>query len=172
MAVPVVVVKVLATAATDKRARNVILVLIAAILMPIIILILLICSLVSGTESANQSLLDCSFKGTAISEDFTDEQREMIEDMRDWLAELDSTMAADENSLDENMVKAVFYCLNFGGSLDEDFDYALFCECFDGLTILQLETALQNVSEQFPQYEITENTVYCVQTVYKYLKGD
>ncbi|MCM1062709.1 MAG: hypothetical protein NC452_20880 [Eubacterium sp.] len=171
MAVPVVVVKVLATAATDKRARNAILILIVAILMPIIILILLICSLVSGTESANQTLLDYSFKGTAVSIELTDEQRGAVEDMRDWLAELDSTMAADENSLDENMVKAVFYCLNFGGSLDEDFDYALFCECFDGLTVIQLETALQNVSEQFPQYEITENTVYFVQTVYKYLKG-
>ena len=29
------------------------------------------------------------------------------------------------------MVKAVFYCLNFGGELDEDFDFEAFCECFD-----------------------------------------
>lgn len=88
------------------------------------ILILLICSLVSGTESAHQTLLEYSFKGVSISEDCSEEQREMVEDMCDWLEELDSVIAEKEDkySLDENMVKAVFYCLNFGGRLDEDFD--------------------------------------------------
>ncbi len=172
MAVPVVVVKAIATIATDKKARNAVLVLIAAILMPIIILILLICSLVSGMESANKSLLDYSFKGVSISEDFNDEQRGAVEDMRDWLAELDSVIAEMESeySLDADMVKAVFYCLNFGGSIDEGFDYKLFCECFDGLTVLQLDEALENVSEQFPQYEITEDVMVAAEKVYKYLK--
>ncbi len=172
MAVPVVVVKAIATVATDKKARNAVLVLIAALLMPIIILILLICSLVSGTESANKSLLDYSFKGVSMSEDFNDEQRGAVEDMRNWLAELDTVIAEkkDEYSLDENMVKAVFYCLNFGGSIDEDFDFELFCKCFDGLTVLQLDEALENISEEFPEYEITENLKAAVQSVYDYLK--
>lgn len=70
------------------------------------------------------------------------------------------------------MVRAAFYCLNFGGELDnENFDYEAFCDCFDGLTIEQIDTALQKVSEQFPQYEITENIEYSIPKVYEYLIG-
>ena len=165
MAVPVVVLKAVATAATSKKGRNVIAVLIAAILMPIIIVILMICALVSGTESANQSLLDYSFKGASISQDFNDEQRNAIENMRDWLAELDTAIAEkeDEYSLDGNMVRAVFYCLQFGKDIVADFDYNGFCECFDGLTMEQLDEALQNISEKFPQYSITENQKTAIQ---------
>ena len=157
MAVPVVVVKVIATAATDKNVQKIIAVIIAALLMPLLIVILMICALVSGTENANQSLLDYSFKDVPISQDFNDEQREVVENMRDWLAELDEVIAENENeySLDGDMVKAVFYCLQFGAEIAEDFDFDSFCECFDGLMIMQLDEALQNISEKFPQYKIT-----------------
>lgn len=173
MAVPVVVVKVIATAATDKSVQKIVAVIIAALLMPLLIVILLICSLVSGTENANQSLLNYSFKSVPISQDLTDEQREAVENMRDWLAELDEVIAENENeySLDGDMVRAVFYCLQFGAEIDDDFDYDGFCECFDGLTIMQLDEILQSISEKFPQYEITENHKTAVQNVYKYLKG-
>ena len=106
---------------------------------------------------------------------FTDEQREAIGNMRDRLGELDEIISEKENndecSLDGNMVRAAFYCLNFGAELDEEFDYKAFCDCFDGLTIGQLETALQNVSEKFPQYIITENIEYSIPKVYEYLNG-
>ena len=172
MAVPVVVVKAIAVAATDKRVWKVVAVIIAALLMPIIIVILMICALVSGTESANQSLLDYTFKGVSISQEFNDEQQNVIENMRDWLAELDTVIAENESgySLDEYMVRAVFYCLQFGQEIAADFDYDGFCECFDGLTMEQLDEALQNISENFPQYEITENLRIAVQNVYEYLK--
>ena len=171
MAVPVVVLKAVATAATNKKGRNVLAVLIAAILMPIIIVILMICALVSGTENANQNLLDYSFKGVSISQDFNGEQRDAIENMRDWLAELDTAIAENENgySLDGDMVRAVFYCLQFGTEIAADFDYDGFCECFDGLTIEQLDEALQNTKEGFPQYQITENIKTTIQNVYLYL---
>ncbi len=172
MAVPVVVLKAVATAATSKSGRNVLAVLIAALLMPIIIVILMICALVSGTESANHSLLDYSFKGVSISQDFNDEQRNAIENMRDWLAELDTAIAENEEeySLDGDMVRAVFYCLQFGAEIDAKFDYNRFCECFDELTMEQLGEALQNISEKFPQYQITGNLKTAVQNVYEYLK--
>lgn len=171
MAVPVVVLKAVATAATSKKGRNVLAVLIAAILMPIIIVILMICALISGTESANQSLLDYSFKGVSVSQDFNDEQCDAIENMRDWLAELDTVIAKNEEeySLDGDMVRAVFYCLQFGAEIAEDYDYSGFCECFDGLTMEQLDEALQNISEKFPQYSITENQKTAIQNVYLYL---
>ena len=171
MAVPVVVLKAVATATTSKKGRNVLAVLIAAILMPIIIVILMICALVSGTESANQSLLDYSFKDISISQDFSDEQRGAIENMREWLAELDTVILEneDEYSLDGDMVRAVFYCLQFGAEIAADFDYGGFCECFDGLTMEQLDEALQNISEKFPQYTVTENQKTAIQNVYLYL---
>lgn len=171
MAVPVVVLKAVATAAISKKGRNVLAVLIAALLMPIIIVILMICALVSGTENANQNLLDYSFKGVSISQDFTDEQQNAIQNMWDWLAELDTVIAENENgySLDGDMVKAVFYCLQFGAEISEDFDYDEFCGCFDGLTMEQLDEALQNIFEKFPQYSITENQKTAIQNVYLYL---
>ena len=167
MAVPVVVLKAVATAATSKKGRNVLAVLIAAILMPIIIVIFMICALVSGTESANQSLLDYSFKSASISQDFTDEQRGAIENMREWLAELNTAIADNEEkySLDGDMVRAVFYCLQFGKDIAADFDYDSFFECFDGLTMECLDEALQNISEKFPHYSITENQKTAVQNI-------
>lgn len=175
MAVSPAVIKAIATAATDKRTWKVVGIIIAVILLPFILLIMMLAGMVSGVESANNDLLDYSFVGTAMPDNFTDEQRRVIEDMRDWLGELDEVISEKENdedcSLDENMVRAAFYCLNFGVELDDDFDYEAFCDCFDGLTFEQLETALRNVSEEFPQYEITEILRYSVEKTYEYLKG-
>ncbi len=175
MAVSPIVIKAIVTAATDKRTWKVVGIIIAVILLPFILLIMMIAGMVSGVESANNELLDYSFVGTAMPNNFTDEQREVIENMRDWLGELNNIISEKENnedcSLDGNMVRAAFYCLNFGGELDEKFDFESFCDCFDGLTIEQLETALQNVLEEFSQYVITENIGYSIPKVYEYLMG-
>ncbi len=171
MAVSPAVIKAIVTAATDKRTWKAVVVLVAAILMPIIIVILMIASIFSGVESANKNLLDYSFFNAEISADFTDEQRGAIENMRDWLSELDEEISEKENgSFDENLVRAAFYCLNFGGNIDEDFDYDAFCECFEDEDIKQLETALLNISEEFPQYEITGNLLVSIKKVYDYLE--
>lgn len=170
MAVSPAVIKAIATAATDKRTWKALAILLAAIFMPLILLIVLIAGMVSGVETANNNLLDYSFAGAEIPAEFSDEQREVIEDMREWLGELDEEISEKESDgFDENLVKAVFYCLNFGGELDEDFDFGQFCECFDGLSFEQLDTALQNVEEKFPQYKIVGNEAYFIQTVYDYL---
>ena len=175
MAVSPVVIKAIVTAATDQCTWKALAILLSAMFMTLILLILMIAGMFSGVESANNDLLDYSFVGTAMPNNFTDEQREVIENMRDWLSELDKIISEKENneesSLDENMVRAAFYCLNFGAELDEEFDYEAFCDCFDGLTFEQLETALQNVSEEFPQYIITENIEYSIPKVYEYLTG-
>lgn len=176
MAVSPVVIKAIVTAATDKRTWKMLAILLAAFFMPLILLILMIAAMFSEVESANNELLDYSFVGTAMPDNFTDEQRGVIEDMREWLGELDEIISEKENdeesSLDGNMVRAAFYCLNFGEEPNEEFDYEAFCDCFDGLSFEQLETALQNVSEEFPQYEITGNISYSIQKVYEYLNGE
>ena len=173
MAVSPVVIKAVITAATDKRTWKALAILLATIFMPLILLILMIAAMFSGVESANNDLLDYSFVGTAMPNNFTDEQRGTIENMQEWLGELDEIISEkknnEERSLDENMVRAAFYCLNFGAELDEEFDYGAFCDCFDGLTFEQLERALQNASEKFPQYLITENIEYSIPKVYEYL---
>lgn len=175
MAVSPAVIKAIATAATDKRTWKVVGIIIAVILLPFILLILMIAGMVSGVESANNELLDYSFVGTAMPDNFTNEQCGVIEDMREWLSKLDGIISEKENdedcSLDRNMVRAAFYCLNFGGELAEKFDYGTFCECFDGLSFEQLDTALQNVLEKFPQYIITGNIEYSIPKVYEYLNG-
>lgn len=175
MAVSPVVIKAIVTAATDKRTWKVLAILLAAIFMPLILLIFMIAAMFSGVETANNDLLDYSFVGTSMPSEFTDEQRGVIEDMREWLGELDKIISEKENnedcSLDRNMVRAAFYCLNFGGELAEEFDYEAFCDCFDGRSFEQLKTALQNVSEEFPQYIITENIEYSIPKVYEYLNG-
>lgn len=175
MAVSPVVIKAVVTAATDKRTWKVLAILLAAIFMPLILLIFMIAAMFSGVETANNDLLDYSFVGTSMPSEFTDEQRGVIEDMREWLGELDKIISEKENnedcSLDRNMVRAAFYCLNFGGELAEEFDYEAFCDCFVGLSFEQLKTALQNVSEEFPQYIITGNIEYSIPKVYEYLNG-
>lgn len=175
MAVSSVLIKLAVTAATDKRTWKVIAVILATLLLPFILLIVMLAGMISGVESANNELFDYSFAGAAIPDNFTDEQREVIENMRSWLGKLDEVITEKENdkeqSLDGNMVRAAFYCLNFGGELNEDFDYETFCECFDGLTFEQLETALQAVSESFPEYEITGSETQYIKTVYDYLNG-
>lgn len=177
MAVPVIVLKALVVGATDKKARNIFAIIIAAILVPFITVILIVLSLFGNLESANNSLLDYSFTDTEIPADFNEEQRTAIENMRQWLSELDAVIAEkEENSLDENAVRAVFYSLQFGVEMSENedtgeeiFDHERFCNCFEGLTAEQLDTALDNVSSNFPQYEITENHRAMIQKVYKYL---
>ena len=176
MAVSPVVVKAVITAATDKRTWKALAILLAAIFMPLILLILMIAAMFSGVESANNDLMDYNFAGAEMPSEFTDEQRGAIEDMRKWLGELNDIISEKENddecSLDGDMVRAVFYCLNFGGELGENFDFGQFCDCFDGLTFEQLDTALQNVAREFPQYEITGNIANLIPKVYEYLNGE
>lgn len=175
MGVSPAIIKILATAATDKRTRTIAAAIIAAIFIPTILQILMISSIVSSMEKANNSLLDCSFAGAKIPDNFTVEQRCAVENMRNWLGELDEIIDEKEKdeecSLDGNLVRAAFYCLNFGGELDEDFDYKTFCGCFEDLTVEQLETALQNFSERFPQYKITAYLSCGIAKVYEYLNG-
>jgi hypothetical protein len=175
VAVPPIVIKAALTAATDKRFCKVVAIIITAILMPIILFILMIAAMFSEVETANNNLLDYSFAGASIPAEFTEEQRSAIKDMREWLGELDEIIAEKEKdeecSLDRNMVRAAFYCLNFGGEPDENFDFEVFCGCFEDTESDDLNSALEKVSEVFPQYEISDELRVCIGKVYDYLKS-
>ena len=169
MAVPAIVIKLAAAAATDKRTWKIIAVLIAAALMPMILALAVLASVFAGISGENKTLLDYSFKNARMPYSFTTEQKNAVENMREQLEKLNDTMEKSDFSLDENLVRAVYYCLNFGGELDEDFDYEEFCECFDEIEYDTLQTALQDVSEEFPQYENTVGLSFSVRNVYEYL---
>ena len=115
MAVPPIVIKAIATAATDKRTWEFIAMLIAAV--PVILCVMSVAILVTGAESSSVSLLEYSFNSEELPSGVSEEQRQAVENMRFWLVELDEeiTEYPDSGSLDENLVKAVFYCVNIGG---------------------------------------------------------
>ena len=159
---------------SDKKGREIVLILITAILMPIILIVLLLTALLTGATNVNVSFVDCCFKNAAIPAEFTDEQCEAIEYMRAQLDSIDKIIADKENAddYDTNMVKAVFYCLQFGArsSLDDEvFDMELFCDCFEGIPYPEIEQAYENLSESFRDMEVTDNVKTGVENIYKYL---
>ena len=52
------------------------------------------------------------------------------------------------------------------------FDYAAFCGCFGGDSLNDIDTIFENISEEFPQYEITENHKTAVENAYKHINGE
>lgn len=176
MAAGAIIAKVAATVLSDKKGREIVMILITAILMPIILLVLMVISIFSGTANTNVSLIDCCFNGAAIPAEFTEEQCETIEYMRLQLDSIDKIIADKENAADydTNMVKAVFYCLQFGAEPsedDEEFDLELFCGCFEGIPYPEIEQAYENISESFRDMEVTDNVKTGVENIYNYLTG-
>lgn len=51
-------------------------------------------------------------------------------------------------------------------------DYRGFCKCFSGLDMEQLDVTPKNVSERFPQYEMTDNPMIIARRVYEYLNSE
>ncbi len=173
MAVPPILIKLAAAAGTDKRTWKVVGIVIAAALAPIIISIMLIGTIVSSIEAANDMLFGYVFMDKTITQTVTSEQLETLNDMRTRLGNLKSTMKEYEGSLDENLVKAVFYCLNFGREFDDDeFDYNAFCECFEEMSLGDLDEIILKLDEEFPQYTNSEDLKSDVEEVYERLKGE
>ena len=176
MAAGAIIAKVAGAVLSNEKGRELVLVLITAILMPIILLLLVWIPLLSGTADANVTLVDCCFNGAAIPAEFTEEQCEAIEYMRLQLDSIDKIIADKENAADydTNMVKAVFYCLQFGArsSLDDEvFNMELFCGCFEGIPYPEIEQAYENISESFRDMEVTDNVKTGVENIYNYLTG-
>lgn len=106
---------------TNEKTRKGIGWAIVAILSPIIVVIALLCSLGSGTSSHNISAAQLCFQDGEIPAEVPAEYRAYIEQMREYFAELDQSIAdiqanmEDGNSLDPIRIKAVFFSLYFGG---------------------------------------------------------
>ncbi len=172
MAVSPVVIKAVITAATDKRTWKIVGIVIAAALAPIIIVVMLLGSIASSVDSANRKLLDHAFKGESVTEIVTSEQLETLQDMRTRLENLSAEIEKFDGSLDEDLVKAVFYCLNFGSKFnnEDEFDYNAFCECFEEMSLDDFDEIISKLNEKFPQYTNSDELKTDVETVYGHLK--
>lgn len=138
MAAPaaVLLVKAGLAAAGDKRARNAVLSVAAAILLPfVLILMVLLCAL-SGTAQHNVSAVKETFHGGILSSGMPAEYRAYIRNMRDSFTDLDGVLEEineiAEGEVDGYRVKAVFYSLFFGADqprMNRE-DYREFADCF------------------------------------------
>ena len=75
----------------------------------------------------------------------------------------------DSGSLDENLVKAVFYCVNIGGEAVVTQPYADFLSCFEDRTAEDLREVLEDISDQFTKITITDNQLSGIRKVYDFL---
>ena len=144
MAVHPLVLKAIAAAATDKNCWYIVAIAVLALLMPLILLVMLIAILVQLLTGANASLRDCCFTDVKIPDNFTEEQVEAIEYMRESLSEIETIideMMKEDDSVhyDADMVKAVFFSLQFGFLNDDtelpDIDLEEFIEYFENKTM-------------------------------------
>ena len=137
MAMTAVAVKAALTALTDERTRKNVGWIAAAILAPIILIAPLLLSLLSGTTQHNNAAVDLVFNGGVIPSTVSAEYAAQVRIMQTCLGMLDSTVAkinsqAEDETLDGNWVKAVFFSLCFGDehlklTLSEARDFA---DCF------------------------------------------
>lgn len=171
MAVPAIVIKLGTIVVTDKRLRNAVVIAIAAVLSPLILAVFAIITAITGVTSANINILDCCFTDMEISSDLTDKQRNDIENMRLWLSELDTAIndyTAD--SLDENKVKAVFFCIRFGSEQNSNsIKYDEFIECIDKADVFDYNSLEQALHDCAPDAIIIPNSITQIKNVYTYL---
>ncbi len=132
----IAIAKAAAVALSNERIRKFTGWIIAAVLSPFILVIVLVCSLLSGTANHNNAAVDMSFHTGDISASMPANYQEYIVDMRHSFRLIDGTMATvnaqmeDGDSLDEYMVKAIFYSLFFGTDVPSQIEYQKYVDSF------------------------------------------
>lgn len=124
-------------AATDKRTRQAVGVIIATLLTPFILIVVVIVSLLSATADHNNAAIDLCFNGEAISSQVPADYAAYIRGMRDSFSGLDTAISdissgVEDGGIDGTRVKAIFYALFFGAQnlwMDGS-DYRAFVNCF------------------------------------------
>ncbi|ODR28314.1 C40 family peptidase [Eisenbergiella tayi] len=124
-------------AAKDKHTQTAAASVMAAILIPFLLIVVVILSALSGTSGHNNAAVDLTFHGGYLSSRLPAEYRMYIEKMRESFSDLDARLTkinamAEEDSVDGNRVKAIFYALFFGKDQPRmnEGDYEQYAECF------------------------------------------
>lgn len=136
MAVSPFLIKAAAARLTDKKSRNGVCWVLAAVFAPLILIAEILCSAVSGGADHNNSAVEASFYGTSFAESVPAEFRTHISEMQEAFRLLDSAVAKttakmeDGNRLDPLQVKAIFYALFFGEDAPSRRAADRFVDCF------------------------------------------
>ena len=122
-------------ALTDEDGRKKLGWVLAAILSPVIVVVALVC-VFSAASQHNISTVELCFHGGTIPDSAAPEYRQAVEEIRDSFESLDSmaeeinALVEDEESLDADRVKAIFYVLYFGGQQPDEAGLQSFVDCF------------------------------------------
>ena len=130
------VAKAAAAVLTNEKARKTAGWVIVAILSPVIVVVALICSIFSGAAQQNVSTVELCFHGGAIPANASAEYRTCVTGMQASLSALDAAVGKinagleQDESLDPNKVKALFYVLYFGAAQPSQENIQAFADCF------------------------------------------
>lgn len=109
-------VKAAVAVAADKRGRNVIASVVAAVLVPFVLVIIMLLSIMDGTSSHNVSAVDLVFRDGIISSQVPEEYRKYIVDMRTSFASLENLITGidhvEDGELDTERIN-LFLCYIF-----------------------------------------------------------
>lgn len=125
-----------AYALSDERVRKKLGWIIAAILSPFILILVLICSMLSGTASHNNSAMELCFNGGGAAVSMPAEYKKYIGDMRNSFVLIDEAVNSvnaqmeGDDSLDSYRVKSIFYSLFFGSESPSRMEHKEYVECF------------------------------------------
>ena len=127
-------VKAAVAVAADKRGRNVLASIVAAVLVPFVLVIIMLLSIMDGTSSHNVSAVDQVFRDGIISSQVPEEYRKYIVDMRTSFTSLENLIAGidhvEDGELDTERIKAVFYSMYFGSAQPSLLAQKEFVDCF------------------------------------------
>ena len=146
-------------ALTDEDGRKKLGWVLAAILSPVIVVVALVC-MFSAASQHNISTMELCFHGGTIPDSAAPEYRQAVEEIRESfstlnrLAEEINALVEDEESLDANRVKAIFYVLYFGGQQPDEAGLQSFVDCF---VIWAEEEKISTVTDESGEdMEVTE----------------
>lgn len=153
-------VKAAIAALTDEGTRKKLGWVLAAILSPVIVTLALILSLLSGAAQQNVSSVELCFRGGTIPANASEEYRTAVLETRDSFTALDGIIAEindlfeDDQSLDTNWVKAVFYVLYFGGQQPDAEGLRSFVDCF--VTYTEGTRTVTEINDTGQEVEVEE----------------
>ena len=127
-------VKAAVAVAADKRGRNVLASIVAAVLVPFVLVIIMLLSIMDGTSSHNVSAVDLVFRDGVISSQVPEEYRKYIVDMRTSFTSLEDVIAGidhvEDGELDTERIKSVYYAMYFGSAQPSLLAQKEFVDCF------------------------------------------
>ena len=146
-------------ALTDEDGRKKLGWVLAAILSPVIVVVALVC-VFSAASQHNISTVELCFHGGTIPDSAAPEYRQAVEEIRDSFESLDSmaeernALVEDEESLDADRVKAIFYVLYFGGQQPDEAGLQSFVDCF--VTYIAGTRTVIDTDEEGNEVEVEE----------------